>query len=315
MAQNIKKVIIVGKTGNGKSSLGNSLLGMKLFKEGGGFNASSLSCQVEKKGQFEIVDTPGFFDTNQNRNVARQAEVILDSLKLCPEPHAFLIVIKYSRFTAEEVSVLDVLAITFGEQYIDHAIVVVTHVDNDVTDADFRDACRESHQVNELLKRCGRRVVRIDNKNPNREHITTLLKYIDQVSKDGKSCFNNDYLRCHDEVLRRSAQDLNKYDGMLVHEQVEQIATEIKTMVNEEITRAKKESEERAKREQEEREERAKREKEKREKKRKKMEEKEERDKEEKKQQKEKENKERNWNIALGLLGAGIVVGKLFLSR
>jgi hypothetical protein len=64
-------------------------------------------------------------------------------LKLCPAPHAFLIVIRYSRFTAKEVSALDVLPITFGEQYFDHAFVVITHVDNDVTDADFRNACRE----------------------------------------------------------------------------------------------------------------------------------------------------------------------------
>jgi GTPase Era involved in 16S rRNA processing len=214
MAQNSKKVIIVGKTGNGKSSLGNNLLGMKCFREGRGFNASTITCQQEKNGQFEIVDTPGLFDTNQNRNVAREAEQILDALKHCPAPHAFLIVVKYDRFTKEEVSVLDVLGITFGEQYLDHAIVVVTHVEKDVTDAEFSDACRESHHVNELLQRCGRRVVRIDNKDPNREHVNTLLQYIDQVSKDGKSCFNNDYRRFHEKVLR-SYQDLNKYDVCL----------------------------------------------------------------------------------------------------
>jgi hypothetical protein len=176
--------------------------------------------------------------------VPRQAEKIVDALNLCPAPHAFLIVIKYSRFTAEEVSAFDVLKITFGGQYLDHAIVVVTHVDNDVTDDEIDNACRESHQLNKLLQCCGRRVVRIDNKNPKEEHVSTLLRYIDKVSENGNSCFNNDYLRCHKEVLSRCA-DLDRYDSMLVHEQVEQIAKEIKSMVGIEIERTKMEREER----------------------------------------------------------------------
>ncbi|XP_060607786.1 GTPase IMAP family member 9-like [Ruditapes philippinarum] len=243
MAQTSKRVIIVGKTGNGKSSLGNNLLGMKRFSEGGGFNAITMACQSEKYRHFEIVHTPGLFYTNQNRNVARQAEQIVHALKLCPAPHAFLIVIKYNRFTAEEVSALDVLQITFGEQYLDHAIVVVTHVENDVTDADFSNACRESYQMNELLKRCGKRVVRFNNRNPKEENINTLLQYIDQVSKNGNSCFKNDYLSCHEKVLRRHA-DLDRYDGMLAHEQLEPILKDIKTMVVREQEREKREREE-----------------------------------------------------------------------
>lgn len=250
MAQTSKRVIIVGKTGNGKSSLGNNLLGMKRFSEREGFNACTTACQSEKYGYFEIVDTPGLFDTNQNRNVARQAQKILDALKLCPAPHAFLFVIKYSRFTAEELSALDVLKISFGEQYLDHAIVVVTHVENDVTDADFSNACRESHQVNELLKRCGKRVVRINNMNPKEENINTLLQYIDQVSKNGDSCFKNDYLICHEEVLGRHA-DLDRYDGMLAHEQVEPILKDIKSMVVREQEREKREREEKEKQQKE----------------------------------------------------------------
>ncbi|XP_060602315.1 GTPase IMAP family member 9-like [Ruditapes philippinarum] len=210
----------------------------------------TTKCQFEKRGQFEIVDTPGLFDTSQNRNVARQAERILDALKLCPAPHAFLIVIRYSRFTAKEVSALDVLPITFGEKCFDHAIVVVTHVDNDVTDADFRNACRESQKVNELLKRCGKRIVRIDNMHPKDKNISILLRYIDQVSKYGKACFKNDYLSCHEEVLRRHA-DHYRYDRMLVHEQVEIIAKEIRTLIEKEKkVREEKEKEDQSEKEQ-----------------------------------------------------------------
>jgi hypothetical protein len=97
---------------------------------------------------------------------------------------------------------LDVLQIAFGEQYLDFAIVVVTHVDDDVTDADFNNDCRNhGNQVDKLLKRCLRRVVRIDNRNPKEEHIENLRLEIDKLSVNGNCCFNNDYLSCHEEVL------------------------------------------------------------------------------------------------------------------
>jgi hypothetical protein len=103
--------------------------------------------------------------------------------------------------------------------------------------------------MNELQISCGRRVVRINNKNPNGEHVKTLIQYINEVSQDGNSCFSNDFHSCHEIVLDRCA-DLNRYDGMLVHEQVKIFLKEIKTMIEGEKERQKMEREKRERKKQ-----------------------------------------------------------------
>ena len=59
------RVVLLGKTGNGKSSTGNSLIGENVFKTGSSVDSITTQCQavtfelLDKK--ILLVDTPGEF--------------------------------------------------------------------------------------------------------------------------------------------------------------------------------------------------------------------------------------------------------------
>lgn len=96
--------VMIRKTGVGKSAVGSTIVGKKVFHSAASAESVTLSCRAERAigvRHIDVIDTPGILDTSKS------PEIITREIAKCiqvstPGPHAFLLVIQVGRFTEEE---------------------------------------------------------------------------------------------------------------------------------------------------------------------------------------------------------------------
>ncbi|XP_057182968.1 GTPase IMAP family member 8-like isoform X1 [Triplophysa rosa] len=237
-----RRVVLLGKTGVGKSAAGNILLRKKAFKSELNTNSVTTECSVRRADvedwNVSVVDTPGFFDTQMDVEKLI-AEIDRSILVSSPGPHAFLIVFPVNkRFTEQEQEILQMIEMLFGEDVLKHSIILFTQRDQ-LKGGSIEKLIEGNSALRDLVKQCGGRYHVFNNEDKsNRDQVSGLLQKIDtMIQKNGGGHYTcemfQEALRLKQERQREEEEMQRETDEQKKKERQEEIERERRRMMEE----------------------------------------------------------------------------------